>query len=93
MKLLNGFKNAQQRVLFMWEWIQKLVSTFAKIRQARVSLFILVCRGFLLRPLSEAFPIQVGDQRETSSLPAGKHCGFWRDNDNGANLRLFKRKH
>ena len=48
---------------------------------------------FLLRPLSEAFLIQVGDERDTCSLPDDKHSGSWIDNSGRANLRLLKRKH
>ena len=65
LKLVNGFKNVEENVLFIWTWIQSLVRAFDNLQQPRVSLFILVSWQFLLRPLSEAFPIQVGDQRDT----------------------------
>ena len=92
-KLVNGCKNAEKHVLFTLTWIYKLVRAFDQMGHARISLFVLVSWGFLLRPLSKAFPIQVGDQRETCSLPDGKHSGFWIDNDSKANLRLLERKH
>ena len=93
LKLINGFKHTNKRVPFTWEWIKKLVTTFDKQRMARWSLFILVCWTFLLRPLSEACPMLVGDERDICSLPNNKHSGIWMDRQARANLRLLKRKH
>ena len=93
LKLINGFKHTNKRVPFTWEWIKKLVATFDRQRMARWSLFILVCWAFLLRPLSEACPMLVGDERDTCSLPDNKHSGIWMDRQGRANLRLLKRKH
>ena len=93
LKLINGFKHTNKRVPFTWEWIKELVANFDKLRMARWSLFILVCWVFLLRPLSEACPMLVGDERDTCSLPDNKHSGIWMDRQGRANLRLLKRKH
>ena len=73
MKLANGFKNIEKRVLFTWKWIQSLVVAFDALRLPRLSLFLLVSWQFLLRPLSEGFPIRVGDHRDICSLPDNKH--------------------
>ena len=37
--------------------------------------------------------MQVGDLRDTGSLPDDKHSGIWVDQENRATLRLLKRKH
>ena len=93
LKIAAGFKYTGKRVLFSWEWIKKLVAAFDRQRMSRASLFLLVCWAFLLRPLSEAFPMQVCDERDTCSLPEEKHSGIWVDRQSRANLRLLKRKH
>ena len=93
MKLANGFKNQEKRVLFTWKWIQSLVVAFDEMRLPRLSLFLLVSLHFVLRPLSEGFPILVGDHRDICSLPDNKHSGLWVGSDGRANLRLLKRKH
>ena len=48
-KIANGFKYTGKRIPFTWEWITALVKAFDQQRQARVSLFLLVCWAFLLR--------------------------------------------
>ena len=93
LKIANGFKYIGKRIPFTWEWITALVKAFDQQRQARVSLFLLVCWAFLLRPLSEAFQLTVGNESETASLPENKHSGIWVDRTHRGCLRLRKRKH
>ena len=89
----NGFKYTGKRMPFTWELIKLLIKAFDQKIKARIVLFLIACWAFLFRPLSEAFQMQVGDERDTGSLPADKHFGMLVDPDNRANLRLLKRKH
>ena len=93
LKLVHGFKHTNRRIPFTWEWIRKLIVAFDTNHLARFSLFIVVCWNFRLRPFSEAFPMQVGDERDACSLPDDKHSSIWIDRSGKANLRLQKRKH
>ena len=49
--------------------------------------------GIPIAPLSEAFQMMVGDERDTAALPANKHSGIWVDRTRKGCLRLLKRKH
>ena len=93
LKIANGFKYTGKRAPFTWEWITALIKAFDLQGEAIISPFILVCWAFLLRPLSEAFQMMVGDERDTAALPANKHSGIWVDRKRKGCLRLLKRKH
>ena len=76
LKIEQGLNGHAKLIAFEWTWIKQLVTAFDYRGHVRMSVFILVCWSFLLRPLSEAFPIQAGNQQEASSLPFGKHSGI-----------------